>query len=45
MKAIDHRTFAEAPAYCGLELAPLVAGIMDAADGIAPSTLRDEQSP
>jgi hypothetical protein len=41
---IDHRAFAEAPAYCGLELSPLVAGIMDTASGIAPSTLTDEQA-
>lgn len=37
------RAFAESPAYCNLELSPLMAAIMDAADGVTPTTISDSE--
>jgi hypothetical protein len=33
--------FARSPAYCGLELSPLAAAVMDASEGIVPTTIDD----
>lgn len=35
------RAFATSKRYCGVELSPLMGAIMDAADGIAPTTIDD----
>lgn len=36
-----HRTFSESPQWCGLTLSPLMAAIMDAAEGIRPTRIDD----
>ena len=36
-----HRTFSESPQWCGLALSPLMAAIMDAAEGIRPTRIDD----
>lgn len=38
------RAFAESRDFCGLELSPLIAAIMDASEGVRPTTISDEQS-
>lgn len=40
---MSHREFAESPEYCGLELSPMVAAIMDAAEGLRPTTISDAE--
>lgn len=40
---MSHREFAEAPDFCGLELSPMVAAIMDAAEGRRPTTITDAE--
>ncbi len=37
----SHRTFAESPHFCGLDLSPLMAAVMDAADGRPVTTIDD----
>jgi hypothetical protein len=39
---LTFRRFAESPKYCALEPSPLIAAIMDASDGIAPTTIGDD---
>ena len=41
MNGLTFRRFAESPKYCGLELSPLIAAVMDASEGIAPTTIDD----
>lgn len=36
-----HRTFSESPHWCGLTLSPLMAAIMDAAEGLRPARIDD----
>lgn len=38
------RSFAESPAYCRLSLSPLIAAVMDTADGQAPTTIGDAEA-
>lgn len=37
----SHRAFAESPHWCRLTLSPVMAAIMDAAEGILPTTIDD----
>ena len=41
---MSFRSFCESPAYCGLELSPLIAAVCDASDGIVPTTIDDAES-
>ncbi len=38
------REFAESPAYCALQLSPLIAAMLDASEGIAPTTIGDDEA-
>jgi hypothetical protein len=38
------RSFAESSQYCNLALSPLVAAVLDASQGISPTTISDEES-
>lgn len=40
----SHRAFAESPHYCGLTVSPLMAAVMDAADGKPVTTINDAQA-
>lgn len=39
--ALSFRAFLESPDYCGLTLSPMVAAIVDASQGIRPTTIDD----
>ena len=41
---MKHADFARSPDYCGLELSPLIAAVMDAGEGIRPTTIDDATS-
>jgi hypothetical protein len=44
MKRMTLRQFASSKAYCGLDLSPLTAAIMDASEGIRPTTISDGEA-
>ncbi len=44
MKRMAYRAFAESPNYCGLQLSPLIAAVMDASEGVTPTTIGDAES-
>lgn len=42
-ETVSLRRFAESPRFCNLTLSPLIAAIMDAAEGIRPDTIGDDE--